>query len=75
MFFAPFVRVNHHGQSTPFVCSLVLNEDTNIFVWLFRIWLECMHDQVPCGIIIDQDRAMQNVIQIVFHNTKHMWCL
>ncbi|XP_022889249.1 protein FAR1-RELATED SEQUENCE 5-like [Olea europaea var. sylvestris] len=73
--FAPFVGVNHHGQSTLLGCGLLSNEDTDTFVWLFRTWLECMHTQAPNGIITDQARAMQNVITIVFPNTKHRWCL
>ncbi|XP_022855493.1 protein FAR1-RELATED SEQUENCE 5-like [Olea europaea var. sylvestris] len=34
--FAPFVGVNHHGQSTLFGCGLLSNENTDTFVWLFR---------------------------------------
>ncbi|CAA2986483.1 Hypothetical predicted protein [Olea europaea subsp. europaea] len=34
-----------------------------------------MHGEAPKGIITDQDRIMQNAIQIVFSNTKHRWCL
>ncbi|KAI8524538.1 hypothetical protein RHMOL_Rhmol13G0157200 [Rhododendron molle] len=33
--FAPFVGVNHHGQSILFGCGLVSREDTTSFVWLF----------------------------------------
>ncbi|XP_052193928.1 protein FAR1-RELATED SEQUENCE 5-like [Diospyros lotus] len=73
--FAPFVGVNHHGQSTLFGCGIISNEDTRTFMWLFRTWLECMEDQAPARIITDQDRAMQNAIEIVFPNTKHRWCL
>ncbi|XP_022845367.1 protein FAR-RED IMPAIRED RESPONSE 1-like [Olea europaea var. sylvestris] len=73
--FAPFVGVNHHGQSTLLGCGLVSNKDTETFVWLFRTWLQCMHGLAPHGIVTDQDRAMQNAIQIVFPNTKHRWCL
>ncbi|XP_022857678.1 protein FAR-RED IMPAIRED RESPONSE 1-like [Olea europaea var. sylvestris] len=73
--FYPFVGVNHHGQSTLLGCGLVSNEDTRTFVWLFRTWLQCMHGQAPHGIITDQDRAMQNAIEIVFPHTKHRWCL
>ncbi|XP_052178324.1 protein FAR1-RELATED SEQUENCE 5-like [Diospyros lotus] len=75
MSFAHFVGVNHHGQSTLFGCGLVSNEDTIIFVRLFWIWLECMEGQARAGIIIDQDRVMQNAIQIVFPNTRQRWCL
>ncbi|XP_022845345.1 protein FAR1-RELATED SEQUENCE 5-like [Olea europaea var. sylvestris] len=73
--FAPFVGVNHHGQSTLLGCGLVSNEDTDTFVWLFSTWFQCMHGIAPQGIITDQDRAMQNAIQLVFPNTKHRWCL
>ncbi|XP_022859242.1 protein FAR-RED IMPAIRED RESPONSE 1-like [Olea europaea var. sylvestris] len=75
MSFTPFVGVNHHGQSTLLGCGLLSNEDTDTFVWVFKIWLECMHGQAPHRIITNQDRAMQNAIQIVFPNTKHRWCL
>ncbi|XP_022861207.1 protein FAR1-RELATED SEQUENCE 5-like [Olea europaea var. sylvestris] len=73
--FTFFVGVNHHGQSILLGCGLVSNEDAMTFVWLFKTLLECMHDQAPNGIITDQDRAIQNAIEIVFPNTKHRWCL
>ncbi|XP_022859837.1 protein FAR1-RELATED SEQUENCE 5-like [Olea europaea var. sylvestris] len=73
--FAPFVGVNHHGQSTLLGCGLLSNEDTETFVWLFRTWLQCMYGEAPQAIITDQDRAMQNAIEIVFPKTKHRWCL
>ncbi|XP_073138452.1 protein FAR1-RELATED SEQUENCE 5-like [Henckelia pumila] len=73
--FAPFVGVNHHGHSTLLGCGLLSSEDTETFVWLFKIWLECMEFKSPQGIIIDQDRAMQNAIEAVFPNSKHRWCL
>lgn len=73
--FAPFVGVNHHGQSTLLGCGLIGGEDTDTFVWLFKAWLDCMDNKPPKGIITDQDRAMQNAIEIVFPNTRHRWCL
>ncbi|XP_022869238.1 protein FAR-RED IMPAIRED RESPONSE 1-like [Olea europaea var. sylvestris] len=73
--FAPFVGVNHHGQSILLGCGLLSNEDIGTFVWLFRTWLECMHGQAPNAIITDQDRAMQTTVDIIFPNTKHRWCL
>ncbi|XP_052193891.1 protein FAR1-RELATED SEQUENCE 5-like [Diospyros lotus] len=70
MLFAPFVGVNHHGQSTLLGCGIISNEDTGTFVWLFKTWLECMEDQGPAGIITDQDRAMQNasVHEVVYES-------
>ncbi|XP_052195252.1 protein FAR1-RELATED SEQUENCE 5-like isoform X1 [Diospyros lotus] len=73
--FVSFVGVNHHGQLILLGCGLVSNEGTETFVWMFRTWLQCMKDQAPVGIITDQDKAMQNAIEIVFPNTKHRWCL
>jgi len=73
--FAPFVGVNHHGQSVLLGCALLLKEDTKSFTWLFQTWLECMHGCAPNAIITDQDRAMKNAIEAVFPKTRHRWCL
>ncbi|XP_042963700.1 protein FAR1-RELATED SEQUENCE 5-like [Carya illinoinensis] len=40
--FAPFVGVNHHGQSILLGVGLISNEDTETFTWLFQTWLQCM---------------------------------
>jgi hypothetical protein len=42
--FAPFVGVNHHGQSILFGVVLISKENTETFVWLFETWLKCMND-------------------------------
>ncbi|XP_062164895.1 protein FAR1-RELATED SEQUENCE 5-like [Alnus glutinosa] len=62
--FAPFVGVNHHGQSILLGAGLISREDTDTFVWLFKCWLECMNGQAPKAIMTDQDRAMKNAIAI-----------
>ena len=63
--FAPFVGVNHHGQSILFGCGLISNENTNAFIWLFNSWLKCMNGRAPDAIITDQDRGIKNAIEIV----------
>lgn len=73
--FAPFVGVNHHGQSTLLGCALISLEDTETFTWLFKCWLTCMSDCPPTAIITDQDKAMKNAIEIVFPNARHRWCI
>ncbi|XP_057471940.1 protein FAR1-RELATED SEQUENCE 5-like [Actinidia eriantha] len=73
--FAPFVGVNHHGQSILLGCGLVLREDTSSFVWLFETWVSCMFGRSPNAIITDQCKAMQNAISIVLPNARHHWCL
>lgn len=75
MTFAPFVGVNHRGQSILFGCGLLCNENTETFVWIFRAWLSCMLDTPPNAIITNQCKAMQNAIQIVFLQARHRWCL
>ncbi|KAF5446887.1 hypothetical protein F2P56_032483 [Juglans regia] len=73
--FAPFVGVNHHGQSILLGAGLISSEDTESFVWLFKAWLDCMDGKTPNTIITDQDRAMKNAIAIVFPSTRHRYCL
>ncbi|XP_035547360.1 protein FAR1-RELATED SEQUENCE 4-like [Juglans regia] len=73
--FAPFVGVNHHGQSILLGAGLISSEDTSTFVWLFRAWLDCMNGQAPKAIITDQDRAMKSAIAMVFPETRHRYCL
>ncbi|VFQ98730.1 unnamed protein product [Cuscuta campestris] len=73
--FAPFVGVNHHGQSVLLGCGLIAHEDTESFVWLFKTWLQCMDGVPPQGIITDQDQGMAKAISIVFPGIKHRWCL
>ncbi|XP_042983691.1 protein FAR1-RELATED SEQUENCE 5-like isoform X1 [Carya illinoinensis] len=73
--FAPFVGVNHHGQSILLGAGLISSEDTKTFVWLFQTWLQCMDGVAPKAIITDQDKAMKNAIAIVFPESRHRFCL
>lgn len=73
--FAPFVGVNHHGQSILLGCGLMSDEDTDTFIWLFKTWLVCMNGRILAAIITDQDRVMKNAIEVVFPNSQHQWCL
>ncbi|XP_062163039.1 protein FAR-RED IMPAIRED RESPONSE 1-like [Alnus glutinosa] len=73
--FAPFVGVNHHGQSMLLGAGLLSSEDTENFVWLFQTWLECMNGRAPNAIITYQNRAMKNAIARVFPGTRHRYCL
>ncbi|KAJ3674111.1 hypothetical protein LUZ60_006103 [Juncus effusus] len=73
--FAPFVGVNHHGQSILLGCGLISHEDTESFSWLFKTWEECMWGCAPPAIITDQCMAMKNAIEHVFPNSRHRWCI
>ncbi|XP_058219580.1 protein FAR1-RELATED SEQUENCE 5-like [Rhododendron vialii] len=73
--FAPFVGVNHHGQSILLGCGLISHEDTKSFSWLFRTWMTCMWGCAPKALITDQCMAMKNAIEEVFPHTRHRWCI
>ncbi|XP_042425819.1 protein FAR1-RELATED SEQUENCE 6-like [Zingiber officinale] len=73
--FAPFVGVNHHGQSILLGCGLLSSEDSATFIWLFKSWLTCMLGHAPKAIITDQCRAMTIAIEEVFPNSHHRLCL
>ncbi|WOK98442.1 protein FAR1-RELATED SEQUENCE 5 [Canna indica] len=73
--FAPFVGVNHHGQSILFGCGLLSREDIETYVWLFRSWLECMHGRTPKAIITYQCRSIQAAMTKVFPESRHRLCL
>ncbi|XP_022853909.1 protein FAR-RED IMPAIRED RESPONSE 1-like [Olea europaea var. sylvestris] len=63
------------GDVVTFDTTYLTNKYDMPFAPFVGTWLECMHGQAPNGIIMDQDRAMQNAIEIVFPNTRHGWCL
>jgi hypothetical protein len=64
--FAPFVGVNHHGQSILLGCGLLSAEDTRSFTWLLEIWLRCMSSRAPMGIVTDHCKAMQIQSRLCF---------
>nr|GEU67190.1 protein FAR1-related sequence 5-like [Tanacetum cinerariifolium] len=72
--FALFVGVNHHGQSILLGTALLENETEITFTWLFKEFLNCMHDCPPISIITDQDVAMGKSIAKVFPKIKHRFC-
>ncbi|XP_058181113.1 protein FAR-RED IMPAIRED RESPONSE 1-like [Rhododendron vialii] len=73
--FAPFIGVNHHGQSILLGCGLISHEDTKSFSWLFKTWMTCMWECAPKAIITDQCMSMKNAIEEVLPNTRHRWCI
>ncbi|XP_062173549.1 protein FAR-RED IMPAIRED RESPONSE 1-like [Alnus glutinosa] len=71
--FAPFVGVNHHGQSILLGAALISSDDTSTFVWLFEAWLKCMKGRAPRAIITDQDRAMKSAINKTCDEFEAEW--
>ncbi|XP_028063901.1 protein FAR-RED IMPAIRED RESPONSE 1-like [Camellia sinensis] len=66
--FAPFVGVNHHGQSILLGCGLLSSEDTNTFVWLFKSWLSCMSNHPPKKL---KGYAQYEAIKLVMQNAVY----
>lgn len=76
MIFAPFVGVNHHGQTIIFTCGLLSDETVESFVWLFSKFLEAMPNHSSPGVIItDQDAAISKAISMILPTTLHHYCL
>jgi hypothetical protein len=73
--FAPFIGINHHGESIILGCGLLFGEDTDLFVWVFRQWLQIICGIAPKTIITDQCQAMRRAIEIVFPETVYRWCI
>ena len=69
------MSVDHHGHLILFGYGLLSSKDTATFTWLFHSWQACMSRRAPNAIITNQDKAMQNVIEIVFPNIRHCLCL
>ncbi|XP_042942622.1 protein FAR1-RELATED SEQUENCE 5-like [Carya illinoinensis] len=57
--FAPFVGVNHHGQSILLGAGLISNEDTETFTWLFQTLLQCM-DAYKSGLKMQLMKCVYN---------------
>ena len=51
--FAPFIGINHHSESIILGCGLLSDEDTDLFVWVFRQWLQSMCGIAPKAIIMN----------------------
>ncbi|KAL2531149.1 Protein FAR1-RELATED SEQUENCE [Abeliophyllum distichum] len=74
MIFAPFVGLNHHGQTVLFGCGLLSDESTESFVWLLSKFMNAMPGDAPQIIITDQDativKAISMVLPLTFHSCR-----
>lgn len=49
--------VYHQGQSILLGYKLISRENTNSFIWLFKIWFSYMSGHAPSRIITNQDKS------------------
>ena len=52
--FAPFVGINGHGDNLLFAGTVLSDETTETFIWLFNTFRICMRGKAPKSIITDQ---------------------
>ncbi|XP_026378300.1 protein FAR1-RELATED SEQUENCE 5-like [Papaver somniferum] len=67
--------VNDHGMSVLFGMTLLLDETTESFVWVFDSFLSAMSGKHPKTIFTDQAQAIGNAIKQLMPTTHHRLCL
>jgi hypothetical protein len=55
-------------------CALLLDEMTELFVWVFRTLKEAMGGLEPKNIMTSQDKAMKAAVALVFPDVIHRCC-
>lgn len=70
-----FVGVNHHCQSILLGCGLLVDQSTETYTWLLRVWLSCMSGRPPQTVVTDRCRALQSAISEVFPRAHHRFYL
>ncbi|XP_074270903.1 protein FAR1-RELATED SEQUENCE 5-like [Silene latifolia] len=70
-----FVCINNHSSNVMFGCAFLSDEKEESFQWLFNVFNEAMGDDLrPVSIFTDQDKAMKNVLEAVYPQSRHRLC-
>ncbi|KAF7839313.1 protein FAR1-RELATED SEQUENCE 5-like isoform X2 [Senna tora] len=72
--FAPFLGFNHHRQTVIFGATLLYDDTSESFEWLFKTFLKAMCEKKPKTIFTDQDTAMTKAISVVLPESYHRLC-
>ncbi|KAL4318602.1 hypothetical protein GQ457_18G013120 [Hibiscus cannabinus] len=73
--FVVLVGVNHHRNTVPFGCALIVNEKEDTYVWVLEQLIAAGDGYKPLTVITDRDKAMTNSISKVLPEAKHRLCL
>ncbi|CAG8840994.1 41379_t:CDS:2, partial [Gigaspora margarita] len=75
--FGIFTSINNYGQSICFARTLMLNENTNSFNWVFSMFLKLVNNYAPKVFFTDEDSAIIKSVKQIFQpfGTKHVLCL
>ncbi|KAL4319929.1 hypothetical protein GQ457_18G013090 [Hibiscus cannabinus] len=60
--FVVLVGVNHHRNTVPFGCALIVNEKEDTYVWVLEQLIAAGDGYKPLTVITDRDKAMANSI-------------
>ncbi|GKA56505.1 FAR1-related sequence 5-like protein [Tanacetum coccineum] len=69
-----FIGFNHHRGIVVFGASLLYDETSESFEWLFRTFLEAHNNKKPMTIFTDQDHAMASALPKITPNVNHGLC-
>ncbi|XP_052625885.1 protein FAR1-RELATED SEQUENCE 5-like [Lactuca sativa] len=69
MVFVPFTAINHHKKSVTVGSGLLSNESIESYSWLLKAFLKT-HGKEPTLVLIDQDDAIKQAVENVFHFRK-----
>ncbi|GAA0163789.1 hypothetical protein LIER_19572 [Lithospermum erythrorhizon] len=58
----PFISFNHHRQICIFGATLLFNETTDTFLWLFSTFFECMKEKYNFSFLTDQCQAIHAAV-------------
>lgn len=72
--FAAFTGVNHHGDTVPFGCALVLDRTESSYTWLFETWLTAVGRRLPFSFTTDEGKAIASAVAKVFPQCFHRLC-
>jgi hypothetical protein len=73
--FAPIVGMNNHAHTIVLGCTLLPDETTETFTWVFKKWMLAMEQIHPDNIMIDQEQAIGNAITDIFPASIHRNCI
>ncbi|CAH9104823.1 unnamed protein product [Cuscuta europaea] len=73
-YFVPFTGVENHKKCITFGAGLLLKEDVESYIWVFRSFISAMTKEPTC-IITDQDPAMRVAFEQIFKTARHRYCM
>ncbi|XP_052623644.1 protein FAR1-RELATED SEQUENCE 5-like [Lactuca sativa] len=74
MVFVLFTAIDHHKKSVTVGSGLLSNESLESYSWLLKAFLKT-HGKEPTLVLTDQDAAIKQAVENVFHNSKHRLCM